>query len=158
MATDWAIGVNRPGATDSTIACSKIPYPGYTNLFKQRVTFGGTADGALCFMQQAASNWSTGDVVVCEAELDLNIAAGSVTGIWLQICDQTATQISSDGNDFGFGDLATDANSIVLRPEPFTVPADTSTLYFGLCVRLGSGGGALDATVDWARASLRKVN
>lgn len=156
------------GSQTVSAAASKTAYSGYLNLAKQTIRLQGTADSSICTVSQdlpaTSSSWSAGDQLVAEVEVDWNISSGSVVSVFALITQQLAGTLAWDGYATNYGDLSAGGafpgesvgQSIVLRTEPVTISANTTDIIVQLGVQVGASG-SVDVTVNWARASLRKV-
>lgn len=168
-ADNWSVYI---ASQTVSAAASKTAYSGCLHLDKQTIRLQGTADASICTISQylpaTSSGWSAGDQLVAEVEVDWNISSGSVIGVFAMIVQQVGGTLVWDGCATNYGDLSAGGafsgesagQSIVLRTEPLTIPADVTEIVLQLGVQVGptvSGGPPVDVTVNWARASLRKV-
>jgi len=165
VADGWTVFAG--GGSISAVA-SKTPYAGYYHLDKQTIALSGPADLTTCSFSPSVplSNWSVGDTLVAEVEVDWNVTSGSVLSVYALISQQSGGNLAWDGAATGYGDLTgggaypgeSAGQSIVLRPEPVTITSGVTQLNFSCAVQVGaSGSGSIDITVNWARASVRKV-
>lgn len=156
----WIAAPNSTSTT--TLAMSKVAVSGRTNLSVARMTLGGTGDGVqqLLYQQVDGSKWSVGDVVRGLVACEWSITAGSFSEISLNIIAMNSSFAvigqAIDGVANGTGYYPTGASgAITFRTEDFTIPAGTAYLIFRL--HAVAAAGSPNATVDWSRASLRKV-
>lgn len=163
VADGWIVYAG--GGTVSAVA-SKTSYAGYKNLEKQTIALSGTADSTICsfFPFAPLSSISVGDRIVAEVEVDWNITSGQVLAVYALLTQQGGGNLAWDGADTSYGELTSGGaypggnvgQSIVLRPEPVTITADVTAVGFSCAIKVGASG-PVDVTVNWARASLRKV-
>lgn len=165
VADNWTVVGG--GGSVSPVA-SKTAYAGYLGLDKQTITLSGPADGKTClfFPSNPLSNWSVGDTVVAEVEVDWNITSGQVLAVYALLAAQSGGNLAWDGADTGYGELNSGGayrggdigQSIVLRLEPVTIAAGVTAIDFSCGIKVGPlNSGTVGVTVNWARASLRKV-
>ncbi|PZA12456.1 hypothetical protein DNX69_10805 [Rhodopseudomonas palustris] len=156
--TNWLV----QGGSSTTLAMSKVAVAGRTNLSSTRMTLGGTGDNVqqMLYQQIDDGKYDAGDVLRAEVEAEWTITAGSLAEISLTMLamDSSFGVIRTwvDGVNTGAGYLPAGASGpLCFRTEDFAVPAGTAYLIYRL--HAVAAAGALAATVDWSRASLRKV-
>jgi hypothetical protein len=163
--TSWRGYRSASGGT-STAAFSVTSYPSVSNLQKATMTLGGTADGRLCLLDQQFhnTNFAAGDTIVFEVEVDWNISTANIYGIFAALNFQNVsfTLLASSYDGFyqvnsAYGVYPTGTGSVVLRTDPFVAPAATYYLDPQVGVVLANDASAVNAVVNVARASLRKV-
>lgn len=161
VANYWAAFRNNDAGT-LTVAASKVANAAGTNLYKQRLTFGGTADSndaRLLNSVLIGANLAVGDVVYAECELDYNLTAANIPAV--------ALRLSAEADDYsllrayydaGSASLALPAGtgSLILRTEPMTIPLTTHHVNFDIVFNAPASG-TPTAVIDVGRCSLRKV-
>lgn len=154
IAPSWNFYGGGAGSTVNLVG-SKLAYAGYTNLYKQRFTVTGTADGTKnSLYQPVTSNVANGDMLVAQAEVSLNLASGSIIAVQAEIGGCTG---NIDGIQGGTTDVyLTGANSFLLRTDPALVTV-AANCQFNLNIIATTSGAITSSTVDFARCSLRKV-
>ena len=125
---------------------------------------GGSNDQVF-FAQTVSSNFSPGDVLVAEIEIDVSNIA-NMTGLGLTVNDLPGDGTTA-ARHWDLGQYATNrgfntqAWNGVLRTFPFTVVASLSpgphTLTFQVAAFFNASSAAASATIKVSNASLRKI-
>jgi len=161
LPTTW-YGERQNNSGTLTLAFSKVSDATLTNLTRSRMTIGGTADLNQALLLQEASGWAVGDTITGLCDVSWNITSGSVLGIGLRVVCEDAGYTPIDETWDGYypgsgGSMPTGTDHpVVLRTDPLVIPANTAHVYIQGVVQSGASG-AIAATVDWGRISLRKV-
>jgi hypothetical protein len=153
------------GANSGTLTLAGSSIAGTnTNQKKCRMTIGGTGDSntaVLIHFDAIGSNFTVGDVVQGEVEIDWNFTTAGFVAIDLSVSfDNSGFSVIAESHDGyptsanGLYDVS--SGSMILRTEPLIVPANTAYDIFQLAVWAPSSG-SVTGTVDIGRASLRKV-
>jgi lysophospholipase L1-like esterase len=160
---DQWTGYRGSATSATTLAFSLVADPSLTNLNRTRMTIGGTADGVRLILQQSlsAANWVVGDTLTAEAACTWNIATGGMTSIGLHIVcfDSSSTFLDEtfdgDPNNL-WHDMPVGMGTVVYRTDPLKIPANTAQINVDVTLQVPATG-AVAATVDWSRFSVRKV-
>jgi hypothetical protein len=150
------------GGSSTTLTMSKVAVAGRANLTRARMTLGGAADSVqqMLYQQVDDAKYAAGDVLRGMVECEWSITGGSLSEISLTVLAMNSSfgvlGQWVDGVDNGTGYFPTGASGpISFRTEDFALPTGTAYLIFRL--HAVAAAGAPVATVDWGRASLRKV-
>jgi hypothetical protein len=100
-----------------------------------------------------------GDTVVGEVEADWTFTAGAMSSVAVQLMTGSGANLASDG----LWNTATDyyasgTDSVLLRTDPVTIPPGTTTIYLNLTIQSAASGSLTGNTVNFARASFRKIS
>jgi hypothetical protein len=160
---DQWTGYRGSATSATTLAFSLVADPSLTNLNRTRMTIGGTADGVRLILQQSLStaNWVVGDTLSAETACTWNIATGGMTSIGLHLVyfDSSSNVLDEtfdgDPNNL-WHDMPVGMGTVVYRTDPLKIPPNTAQINVDVTLQVPATG-AVAATVDWSRFSVRKV-
>ena len=180
VATSWKVSYSG-SASGSPVTCSiestrtdgaslgitgqtALTIPGPRQVIAVSESSGGSNDQVF-FAQTVSSNFSPGDVLVAEIEIDVSNIA-NMTGLGLTVNDLPGDGTTA-ARHWDLGQYATNrgfntqAWNGVLRTFPFTVVASLSpgphTLTFQVAAFFNASSAAASATIKVSNASLRKI-
>jgi lysophospholipase L1-like esterase len=156
-------------AVHMPVGFAKPSYAGYTGLTKASMTLNRTIDPdplnipqVVKLFSPADPGWSMEDYVTGEVEAEWDITSGiNSIGLTVEAQDGLGRPIehgdSSDGYDSGIGPWPAGSGSAIFRTSPLKIPANTVYLIL-VCKVYAANSGPVEAAVNWARASLRKIS
>lgn len=156
--TSWTGSINAAGAA-FTAAFSKVSHPTITGMEVARVTLGGTGDSKYINFQ-SYFNWGSGvvagDQVIAECEAWV-AGLTNVNSVFVQLYPSAGSPVVYDMfSTADKGVFPTVTERLVFRTPPLTIPGG-STQGVMNCVIRPNTSGSVAGTVDWGRASVRKI-
>lgn len=158
VATSWTAFTGNPAGT-AACACTKVAQTGgETGVWQQFELSGTPANvGAYSLRQNITTNYTPGDVVVTEAEFEIDSGFTNITGIMLTVFDAGSSNIGARDGVITAGQPLYTGDTIrgVLKSEPHTVGAASTVIQIDVSINFDAA--AVAATVRLGRISVRKV-